>query len=267
MLLIVPGLTGHGDELYCKNSAQAALSSGFDVCVTNHRGGSKTPLTSPKLYCAGSSWDFKEALSYLSQKYPQKQFYAIGFSLGANILGKYQAEEGKESRLKAAVCVNGPMDMLAASRHLERMWFGMFSKVLAGNIKRRIEEHEDCLAMIEEAHEIDVKRELRRSRSLKEVDHHVTSRLFGFESADEYYEKTGCGQMIHKIRSPTLFIQSKDDTIVGGNCYPQPEEFLKNENTVLLVTQAGGHIGYYESIFSKKQWFTKPMLEFFKLVQ
>ena len=36
MLLIIPGLTGHGDELYVKNAAQAALDQNFDVCVVNH---------------------------------------------------------------------------------------------------------------------------------------------------------------------------------------------------------------------------------------
>lgn len=66
MLIIIPGLTGHGDELYCKNSAQKALDNGYDVCVLNHWGGSKTEVTSPKLYCAGSSWDLKEGLEYLS---------------------------------------------------------------------------------------------------------------------------------------------------------------------------------------------------------
>lgn len=89
MMIIVPGLTGHGDELYCKNAAQSALDNGYDVCVINHRGGAQTEISSPKLYCAGSSWDLKEGLNYLSSQYPNLKFCAIGFSLGANILGKY----------------------------------------------------------------------------------------------------------------------------------------------------------------------------------
>lgn len=89
MVLILPGITGNGDELYCKNAAQAAISNGYDVCVINHRGGLQTEVTSPKLYCAGSSWDLKEAIEYLREEYPITEFYAVGFSLGGNILGKY----------------------------------------------------------------------------------------------------------------------------------------------------------------------------------
>ena len=104
--------------------------------MLNHRGGSKTEVTSPKLYCAGSSWDLKEGLEYLTSTRPNVEFYAVGFSLGANILGKYQAEEGIKSKLKGAVCINGPMDMIEASNHLEKVWNGLFTKILANNIKR-----------------------------------------------------------------------------------------------------------------------------------
>jgi len=117
----------------------------------------------------------------------------VGFSLGANILGKYQAEEGAKSGLKAAVCVNGPMDMVNASKHLEKVWFGVFTKFLANNIKKRMMEHEDCLGLIQEKHDLDVLKQLKLSKTLKDVDHNITSKLFGFESADEYYSKTGCG--------------------------------------------------------------------------
>ena len=97
MVLIVLGLAGSGDDLYPINTSQAAIDNGYDVCVVNHRGGADTEVTSPKFYCAGSSWDFKEALEHLSEIYPEKKFYGIGYSLGANILGKYQTEEGSRS--------------------------------------------------------------------------------------------------------------------------------------------------------------------------
>ena len=80
--------------------------------------------------------------------------------------------------------------------------------------------------MIKEIHDIDVRQELMKSKTLRDLDHHVTSRLFGYSSVDDYYEKVGCGQNIHLIKSPTLFIQSLDDTIVGPHCFPRPSAFL-----------------------------------------
>lgn len=127
IVCIVPGLTGHGDELYVKNTAQAALDEGYNVIVINHRGGSKTPITSSKMYCAGSSWDLKEAIHGIKKLYPNQKLYGVGFSLGANIMGKYMAEEGLNAELESASCVCGPMDLQLSSQHLEGHMGGFFS--------------------------------------------------------------------------------------------------------------------------------------------
>lgn len=192
MVAIIPGLTGNGDEIYCKNVAQAAIDNNYNVCVINHWGALKTVVTSPKLYCAGSSWDVKEAMEYLSETFSNMKFFGVGFSLGANILGKYQAEEGLKSLLKAAVCINGPLDILEASHNVENMWKGIFSKFLAKSLKEKFLEHEDCHGMIEEAHYIDMQHELSKCFTMKDVDHYVTSRVMGFKDGDDYYRSVGC---------------------------------------------------------------------------
>lgn len=66
--------------------------------------GAGVPLTSPRLYSGGTTDDIRVALMYISATYPKAPLLGIGFSLGANVLTRYLAEEGEHSRLKAG-CV------------------------------------------------------------------------------------------------------------------------------------------------------------------
>lgn len=72
--------------------------------------GAGVPLTSPQLYSAGHTDDIRTALLYISHLYPKAPLLGVGFSLGANVLTRYLAQEGEHSRLVAGcalacVCV------------------------------------------------------------------------------------------------------------------------------------------------------------------
>lgn len=54
------------------------------------------------MYSAGHTDDLRQALLYISQRYPKARLIGIGFSLGANVIIRYLAEEGEQSRLTAA---------------------------------------------------------------------------------------------------------------------------------------------------------------------
>jgi hypothetical protein len=71
--------------------------------------GAGVPVTSPQFYSAGHTGDIRQALVYISQLYPRAPLLGLGFSLGANVLTRYLAEEGEQSRLKsgcALACVS-----------------------------------------------------------------------------------------------------------------------------------------------------------------
>jgi predicted alpha/beta-fold hydrolase len=64
--------------------------------------GAGVPLTSPQLYSSCHTDDFRQALLYISNRYPRAPLLGLGFSLGSNILTRYVAEEGEECRLISA---------------------------------------------------------------------------------------------------------------------------------------------------------------------
>lgn len=76
----------------------------------NTRIGAGVPLTSGQLYSAGHTDDLRQALMYISNMFPDAPLLGIGFSLGANVIVRYLAEEGVHSRLRAGCalgCVSG----------------------------------------------------------------------------------------------------------------------------------------------------------------
>ena len=61
--------------------------------------GAGVPVTTPQLYSAGYTDDLRTALMFIAHHYPKAPLLGLGFSLGANVLTRYLAEEGHRSRL------------------------------------------------------------------------------------------------------------------------------------------------------------------------
>lgn len=79
-------------------------SSPLSQVLSNYHPGAGVPITSPQLYSAGYTDDIRQALLFITKLYPHAPLLGLGFSLGANIMTRYIAEEGEQSRL-AAACV------------------------------------------------------------------------------------------------------------------------------------------------------------------
>lgn len=64
--------------------------------------GAGVPVTSPQLYSAGHTDDLRQAVFYISAHFPNAPLLGLGFSLGANVMTRYIAEEGQRCRLRSA---------------------------------------------------------------------------------------------------------------------------------------------------------------------
>mgnify|MGYP002374707586 FL=1 len=120
ILCLFPGLTGCSSAVYILNTVEKAHEHNYVVCVINHRGTPGTIINTPKLYNAASSEDVRAALNYIHKTWPNSDMYAIGFSLGANLLTKYLGEEGPNAFLIGACAVSNPWDFNVCYRTLEK---------------------------------------------------------------------------------------------------------------------------------------------------
>lgn len=85
----------------------------LQVLILARNKGAGVPLTSGQLYSAGHTDDLRQALMYISSRYPKATLFGVGFSLGANVIIRYISEEGERSRLRA-VCALGCVSRITA---------------------------------------------------------------------------------------------------------------------------------------------------------
>lgn len=88
MLVTLHGLSGGSHELYLRHVLAPLVSKvgGWEACVVNSRGCAQSKITSSVLYNARATWDVRQMVKWLREKFPNRPLFGIGFSLGANIL-------------------------------------------------------------------------------------------------------------------------------------------------------------------------------------
>lgn len=86
MLLTLHGLTGGSQEAYLKHVLVSLFEDGWEACVVNARGCAQSKITTDFLFNARATWDFRQVVKWLRENFPNRPLFAIGYSLGANIL-------------------------------------------------------------------------------------------------------------------------------------------------------------------------------------
>ncbi|KZT66449.1 AB-hydrolase YheT [Daedalea quercina L-15889] len=280
IVIVLHGLTGGSSESYvravlypiCAPEIQGGL--GYRGVVVMFRGCAGVPLTSPQLYCAGNTDDIRMAVYYIRKKYPRAPLIGVGFSIGANILARYLAEEGEDSRMIAGCTLCSPSNVAENSDLLEGSWFcrTVYSTALGQNMQDIVKMHAERLNTFDHPIRKAVLATLSLSRPTMWVfDDHMT-RLFGgpsppfpMRTVREYYEWSSSHKMLSKIRVPFLAFHDEDDPIVQA----QPAYDLGGSAMVaIVVTKKGGHLGWFQSAggFRVTRWTTKPVIEWVRAV-
>ena len=245
LVVLLHGLTGCSRSKYLLGVQKELLAMNWQSIAVNLRGCSGEPNHLPRSYHSGDSNELRNLLALLRERYPQRSLVAIGFSLGGNILLKYQGEEGSDSLLSSAVAVSAPfrLDICA-----QRMNTG-FSRVYRNRfIKELYEQIEDKITLFQQQgrkEETEHLKELMkrgRARTFEEFDHWITAPLNGFKSGAEYYEQSSSRFYLSTIRKTTLVIHSRDDPFMTEDVIPSNHEL--SADIKLEITEHGGHVGF-----------------------
>jgi predicted alpha/beta-fold hydrolase len=147
MLVCLHGLSGGSYEVYLRQVVAPVTAAGWECCVVNGRGCALAQITSPHLFNARATWDIRQTVHWLRKTFPNRPLYGIGFSLGANIITNYIAEEGENCEFKAAVACSNPWNLEISHQDLKRSWIGdnVYSKVMGQNLKKLFELHKDVI--------------------------------------------------------------------------------------------------------------------------
>ncbi|KAL3350049.1 hypothetical protein AABB24_022867 [Solanum stoloniferum] len=231
--------------------------SGWNVVVSNHRGLGGVTITSDCLYNAGWTEDARKVIDHLHTQYPQAPLFAVGTSIGANVLVKYLGEEGVNTAIVGAVAICCPWDLLIGEKFLKRRYAQRcYDKALGIGLKVYAQLHRSLLPRLTDWDSIS------KIRCIRDYDQHVTCVLYDFETVDTYYREVSCSRYVGSVRIPLLCISALDDPICSRETIPW-DECRANKNVVLATTQHGGHLGHLEGLTGKSLWWVRAVDEFF----
>ena len=100
MLITLHGLSGGSHEIYLRHVLEPLFNRGWEACVINSRGCAKSRITSGVLYNARATWDMRQVVKWLRGTFPNRPLFAIGYSLGGNILTNVRTRTLNENSTK-----------------------------------------------------------------------------------------------------------------------------------------------------------------------
>ncbi|EPS65557.1 hypothetical protein M569_09218, partial [Genlisea aurea] len=250
VLILLPGLTGGSQDSYVRHMLLRGRSKNWRVVAFNSRGCGGSPVTTPQFYSASFLGDMSEVVDHVGNRYPNANLYAVGWSLGANILVRYLGQEDSNGcRLAGAVSLCNPFDLVIADEDFRKGFNKVYDKALADSLCRIFKRHELLFEDIGGEFDIPL---AANSKSVRDFDEGLTRVSFGFKSVDDYYSKSSSSDSISSVSVPLLCIQAskffeqiyaENDPIAPCRGIPR-ERILKNPNCILIVTPKGGHLGW-----------------------
>jgi predicted alpha/beta-fold hydrolase len=247
LVLVLHGLTGSSNSPYVAGLQQAMAREGWASVALNWRGCSGEPNRLSRSYHSGASEDLASVVAHLRALRPLAPLYAVGYSLGGNVLLKYLGESGSNSELLGAVAVSVPFRLDECA---DRIGMG-FSKIYQRHFMREMlayirdkQRHFQDEGISEGLAELSALGSLENMRTFWDFDGRVTAPLHGFADAEDYYRRASSRYFLGEIRTPTLIIQAEDDPFVFKHSLPEAHEL--SPGTEFELQAKGGHVGFVE---------------------
>ena len=191
VVLVLHGLTGSSGSHYVLGLQTALAARGWTSAALNWRGCSGEPNLLARSYHSGASEDLAEAVAHIRAAHPLAPLYAVGYSLGGNVLLKYLGESGSDSGLHGAVAVSVPfrLDQCADRIGLgfSRVYQAHFMREMLAYVKDKkhrfqLDAQHEGLARLTKLGSVKA---LSKMRTFWEFDDRVTAPLNGYLNVDE----------------------------------------------------------------------------------
>jgi uncharacterized protein len=252
------GLEGGSDSHYARAIAAHACAAGWRIALPHWRGCSGELNRKPRAYHSGDTAEADWLLGKFSSMSPA--LYALGVSLGGNVLLKWLGERGREALalVRRAASVSAPIDLTAAGGALDRgLNRALYTRLFLSTLKPK------ALAQLGIFPGLFDSARVGAARSFREFDDLVTAPLHGFRDVEHYWSTASSGPWLENIRVPTLVLNARNDPFL-------PEQALLAAArkaapcVVLEFPRTGGHVGFVSGPFPGRHgWLPQRLFQFF----
>ena len=237
IVILCHGLEGSSDSKYIQATAKLLSLNGYSVAAMNYRFCSGEINRQLVTYHSGKTDDLHTVINFVLPNYDS--VYLVGFSLGGNLIIKYNGDGlfSLSPKIKANVAISVPVDLMGSSISLKRcenvLYRWRFLRTLSKKMHLKHQQFPNELDVVP----------LKKVKNLTDFDNFFTSKINGFKDAEDYYLKASSKQFIPNISIPTLLINALDDPFLSDSCFPI-REAKENSNFFLMTPFYGGHVGF-----------------------
>ena len=237
IVILCHGLEGSSDSKYIQATAKLLSLNGYSVAAMNYRFCSGEINRQLVTYHSGKTDDLHTVINFVLPNYDS--VYLVGFSLGGNLIIKYNGDGlfSLSPKIKANVAISVPVDLMGSSISLKRcenvLYRWRFLRTLSKKMHLKHQQFPNELDVVP----------LKKVKNLTDFDNFFTSKINGFKDAEDYYLKASSKQFIPNISIPTLLINALDDPFLSDSCFPI-REAKENLNFFLMTPFYGGHVGF-----------------------
>lgn len=264
VVMLLHGLTGSSRSQYIVGMQQAIYQRGWHSVAINFRGSNGTVNRRARAYHSGETGDLDQFHQQILRRRPEAPLLAAGFSMGGNVLLKWLGEQGAATRLHAACAVSVPLLLDRCSTRMDQGMSRLYRDHLVRHLKQMIRDkkvHFEQTRNLEGLADLARMGDWESARSFWEFDERVVAPLFGFSSAQDYYDRSSSRQYLDAIRVPTLIINAEDDPFMTPDVIPHEHEI--GNCVEVVVTPYGGHVGFIEgSPWQPEHWLEKVIPDY-----
>jgi len=251
IVVLFHGLEGSFQSPYIQGMMQTLQAHGYTCVLMHFRGCSGKKNRLPRSYHSGDTSDAKAWLTHLRATFSSSALYAVGYSLGANMLLKLLGEYGNQSPLQAAVAISAPMLLDNSADTINKGFARIYQRRLLNTLKSKL---------LEKYQQHDMEKLLGKTSAqveqistIREFDEIYTSKINGFAGAQDYYDKSSAKQYLGSITTQTLIIHALDDPFMTPAVLPNADEI--SAAIELEIHQHGGHVGFVTGRSFKPEYF------------
>jgi predicted alpha/beta-fold hydrolase len=235
IVIVLHGLNGSIDSSYVRGILQAIKLQGWRGVLMHFRGCSGVPNRLARSYHSGDTNDLQYLIAELIKREPKTPLYAVGYSLGGNVLLKWLGESGINNPLRAAAAISIPFEVGKTSDYLNTGFSRLYQWRL---LRELLKVHQRKFTKMVSHPD----RQVKNIQSIREFDDTITAPLHGFKNAEDYYTQSSSRQYLANIKIPTLVLHALDDPFTPLNSIPNIHEV--SSNVTLELTKQGGHVGF-----------------------
>jgi predicted alpha/beta-fold hydrolase len=237
LLVLFHGLEGCSQSHYSRSIMRDAADRGWRGMVVHFRGCSGEPNRLARAYHSGDSEEGDWILRRVRARWPLAPLYAVGISLGGNMLAKWLGERAEDARIvTAAASIGAPLDLAAGGAALARGFNRLYTQMFLATLKPK------ALAKARRFPGVADTGRLQASRNLYEFDNAYTAPVHGFRDTEDYWARASGKPWLGGVRVPHLVLNALNDPFVPAASRPTARAVSREVR--LEQPDEGGHIGF-----------------------